>query len=350
MPHTIGLDIGSSAVRAVELRSAGRGPARLVRTGQVELPPGAMHDGEVVDADVVTDALRTLWERYKFSHRKVTLGLANQQVVVRQVDLPYLPLAELRTSLTFQAQDHIPIPVEQAILDLHVLDEYETDDGVRMSRILLVAAQRTMVEALVACVRGANLTPVKVDLDAFAIVRSLVRREPRTATSEGEMLLDVGADVTTIVVHDGGVPRFVRILLMGGGAITASLTKVLGISREEAEQTKATTTARPDAATAGETERLINAGMDEFLREIVGSLDYYAAQPGAIGVDRVVLTGGGTRLPNLQERLSSELDIPVERGHPMQEIKIGKVEYSHRQLVDAEPQLAVAIGLAVGAG
>ncbi|MEX2618633.1 MAG: type IV pilus assembly protein PilM [Egibacteraceae bacterium] len=349
MPHTIGLDIGSSAVRAVELSVTGRGPSRLLRTGQVELPPGAMRDGEVVDGDVVTEALRTLWERYKFSHRKVTLGLANQQVVVRQVDLPHLPLPELRQSLEFQAQDHIPFPVEQAILDLHVLDEYESDSGVPMSRILLVAAQRTMVDSLVACVRAAKLTPVKIDLDAFAMVRSLVRHEPRVA-GEGEMLLDIGADVTKIVVHDCGVPKFVRVLLMGGSAVTASLSKGLGISHEEAERTKATAGMAGDGAPpAGEAERLIADRTDELVREIRGSLDYYAAQPEAVGVHGVVLSGGGARLPDLQTRLSSELDIPVERGHPMQEIKIGKVEYDYAQLVDAEPQLAVAVGLAVDA-
>ena len=349
MPHTIGLDIGSSAIRAVEVRSHARGPATLDRMGQVELPPGVMRDGEVVDGAVVTEALRTLWDRAGFKTRKVALGLSNQQVVVRHVDLPYLPVDELRTSLEFQAQEHIPIPVEQAILDLHVLGTYENEDGVRFSRILLVAAQRTMVESLTECVRAAKLTPVQVDLDALAMLRSLV---PHTLLPEGdgEVLLDIGSDVTNIVVHENAVPKFVRILLMGGGEITSSLTSALGMSHEEAEHTKAVTGMALDGVPPGDdAARVVTEHASRFVAEVRGSLNYYAAQPESIPVHRVVLSGGGAKLPNIKERLSAELGLPVEHGHPMQELKIGKVTSDHSQLVDAEPHLAVAIGLAVGA-
>lgn len=342
MPSTIGLDIGSSAVRAVQVSAGGRGPAALERIGQAPLPPGAVCDGEVVDGQAVTDAVRSLWSAHGFKGRKVALGLANQQVVVRQVDLPYLPEPELRSSLPFQAQEFIPIPVEQAILDFHVLDNYETEDGARFSRILLVAAQRTMVEAMTECVRAANLTPVQVDLDAFAMLRSLAP-ERLLGAGEGEMLLDVGSAVTNIVVHDNGIPKFVRILLMGGNAITDALTTALGISHEEAEATKAAAAGHDEAA------RLVAERADRFVEEIRGSLDFYSAQPEAIPVHRVVLSGGGAQLPNLQERLSFALGLPVDRGHPMQELKIGKVDLDPAQLVEAEPYLAVAIGLAVGA-
>lgn len=349
MPHVIGLDIGSSAVRAVQVSAHGRRPTTLDRIGQVELPPGAIRDGEVVDGDVVTEALRTLWDRAGFTTRTVAVGLANQQVVVRHVDLPYLPPAELRSSLELQAQEYIPIPVEQAILDMHVLDTYETEDGARFSRILLVAAQRTMVEALTGCVRAAKLRPVQVDLDAFALLRSLA--PPRLLPDrDGEMLLDIGSDTTNIVVHAEGVPTFVRILLMGGGAITTSLTGALGLSHEQAERTKAAAgMAVAGMAPPDEAARLVTERASRFVEEIRGSLDYYTAQPDAVPVNRVVLSGGGAQLPNLKERLSSALDLPVEHGHPMQELKIGKVEYDHGQLIDAEPRLAVAIGLAVGA-
>lgn len=349
MPHTIGLDIGSSAVRAVQVSAHGRRPTTLDRIGQVELPPGAIRAGEVIDGEVVTQALRTLWERAGFTSRKVALGLGNQQVVVRQVDLPYLPPAELRSSLELQAQEYIPIPIEQAILDMHVLENYETEDGARFSRILLVAAQRTMVEALTTCVRAAKLSPVQVDLDAFAMLRSLV---PQTLlpARDGEMLLDIGSDVTNIVVHDNGVPKFVRILLMGGGAITASLTGTLGLSHEEAERTKAAAgMAGNGLMPSDEAGGLVTERANRFVEEIRGSLDYYTTQAESIPVKHVVLSGGGAQLPNLKQCLSSELGLPVEHGHPMQELKIGKVEYDHGQLIDAESHLAVAIGLAVGA-
>lgn len=347
MPHIIGLDIGSSAVRAAQVHVRGHGPATLERFGQVVLPPDAVRDGEVIDGDAVTQSLVALWDRYGFKTRKVALGLANQQVVVRQVDLPYLPEAELRMSLSFQAQEFIPIPVEQAILDAHLLETYETDEG-RVSRILLVAAQRTMVEAFTNCVRAADLTPVMVDLDAFAILRSIARERSITEPG-GEMLLDIGSAVTKIVVHDNGIPKFVRTLLMGGEAITESLATSLGMSHEEAEQAKATAGMALSASAPVQDKAVgvVTVPANRFVDEIRGSLDYYAAQENAVPVGGVVLAGGAAQLPNLAEQLAVALDLPVDRGHPMHQLKIGKLD--HDQLVEAEPYLAVAVGLALGA-
>jgi type IV pilus assembly protein PilM len=347
---SIGLDIGSSAVRAVQVTLGGRGPATLDRLGQVVLPVGAVRDGEIMDTAVVAEAVRTLWQRYGFKGRRVQLGLANQQVVVRQIDLPYLPDEELRRSLEFQAQDAIPIPIEQAILDFHTLEHFENEQGDRFSRILLVAAQRLMVEGILDVVRAARLEPIGLDLDAFAMLRSLA---PAGLLDErgGEMLIDVGASVTNIVVHEEGIPRFVRILLMGGGGITDSLVTGLGLEHDEAEDLKARTGISDDyALNEGDAGALITERALRFVDEIRGSLDYYSAQSDAVPVRRAIISGGASQLPNLRERLSETLRMPVDRGHPMQELKIGNVGLASEQLIEAEPYLAVAIGLALGAG
>jgi type IV pilus assembly protein PilM len=347
---TVGLDIGSSAVRAVQVTAGGRGPATLDRLGQVLLPPGTVRDGEIVDAGPVTDALRTLWTRYGFKHRQVYLGIANQQVVVRQLDVPYLPDAELRQSLEFQAQDAIPIPIDQAILDFHTLEHYEIDNGDRFSRILLVAAQRQMVETLLDVVNAAKLEPAGLDLDAFAMLRALA---PETMLEDrgGEMLIDVGASVTNIVVHENGIPRFVRILLMGGAVITDGLTGALGIEWEDAEDMKARTglTDEYGFGESSEAATIITERAGRFVDEIRGSLDYYTAQTESVPITRVIVSGGASQLPGLRERLAETLRLPVDRGHPMQDLKIGNVGLASEQLIEAEPFLAVAIGLALGA-
>ena len=346
----VGLDIGSSAVRAVQVTGGGRGPASLDRLGQVLLQPGVVRDGEIVDPVPVVEALRTLWTRYGFKSRRVHLGVANQQVVVRQMDLPYLPDEELRRSLEFQAQDSIPIPIEEAILDFHTLEHFENDAGDRFSRILLVAAQRDMVGSLLDVVTGAKLEPVGLDLDAFAMLRALAP-EGFLDDRGGEMLIDIGSSVTNIVVHEGGIPRFVRILLMGGGSITDSLVSALGVDYEEAEDVKARTGLSDEYGfnDADEASRLITERALRFVDEIRGSLDYYSAQTDAVPVRRAILSGGASQLPNLRERLSETLRMPVDRGHPMQELKIGNVGLASEQLIEAEPYLAVAIGLALGA-
>ena len=341
----IGLDIGSSAVRAVQLSAGGRGPATLERVGQVSLPAGVMREGAVVDADTLADCLKTLWSRFNFKGRKVAVGVANQQVVVRQVDLPYLPEDELRQSLQFQVQDLIPFPIDQAVLDFHVTGVYETEDGARFTQLLLVAAQRSMVDGVLTALAKAKLEPLTLDLDAFAVLRSLAPQSVLDG-EEGEVLVDVGHGVTNLVVHQNGVPRFVRILLMGGGGITDVLAQTLDMSLEEAEQTKLSL-GWQDAFT-DEAAALIADRAEHLIAEIRGSLDFYAAQAGSVPVRRVVLSGGAGQLHGLADRLALTLGLPVDRGHPMQEVRIGKVDLEPEQLVDAEPQLAVAIGLAQG--
>ena len=344
MVTTIGLDIGSSAVRAVQV-STRRGTATLDRLGQVTLPPGAVRDGEIVDADAVVVALKQLWTQYKLKSRKVALGVANQQVVVRQIDVPYLPEKELRASLQFQVQDQIPIALDHAVLDYHVLDEYENEAGDKFSRLMLVAAQRDMIDSLLDVVERAKLTPVGLDLYAFAVLRSLA---PERVLSDhgGQLLIDVGSSVTNIMVHHNGVPSFVRILLMGGNSITEALVSALGLTHEDAEAAKAGFDA--DGISGDAVSGLISERINRLVDEIRGSVDYYKAQTDAVSIDAVMLSGGGSLLRGLQERLESTLGLPVDRGRPLQDLQVGKVGLDQDQLGEAEPYMAVAVGLAMG--
>jgi type IV pilus assembly protein PilM len=344
----VGLDIGTSGVRAAEL-VLGKGAATLERFGQVALPAGAVRDGEVIDADAVAAAVRRLWVVAKFSTRKVVVGVANQKVVVRQVDLPWQPLDELRTSLAFQVQDYIPMPVEQAILDFHPLEEFTNDAGVRTLRVLLVAAARDMVSSALDAVAKADLQPSMVDLTSFAVLRSQVTARGGF-TVEAEALVDIGASVTNIVVHQGGVPRFVRILLMGGADITDAVAERLGVPASEAESLKQATglsvvAAQVDPHPAG---RAIESTGSALVEEVRGSLDYYLAQPGSARIGRVVLSGGGSRLNGLVERLSTATRLPVELARPMSVLKIGKTGLSAEQLAFVEPMVTVPVGLALG--
>ncbi|MCA1712959.1 MAG: type IV pilus assembly protein PilM [Actinobacteria bacterium] len=343
----MGLDIGTSGVRAAEL-SLGKGPATLERFGQVALPVGAVRDGEVIDSDAVSAAIKQLWAQAKFSTKKVVVGVANQKVVVRQVDLPWLPVNELRKSLSFQVQDFIPMPVEQAILDFHPLEEFTNDAGGRMLRVLLVAAARDMVGSAMDAVTKAGLQPAMVDLTSFAVLRSLVTSSG-IGTMEAEALVDVGASVTNIVVHQGGVPRFVRILLMGGADITDAVAERLGVPTEQAETVKqGNGLSNGGMVESHPASRAIEQMGGAFVEEVRGSLDYYLAQPGAARIGRVVLSGGGSRLGGLVERLSAATRLPVDVARPMSVLKIGKTGLTDDQLAYVEPMVAVPVGLAMG--
>ncbi len=341
----VGLDIGTSSVRAAEM-SLGKSPV-LERFGQVALPPGTVKDGEVVDPDTVARAIKQLWSTAKFSTKKVVLGVSNQKVIVRQVDLPWLPADELRKSLAFQVQDFIPIPVEQAILDFHPLEEFTNESGGRMLRVLLVAASRDMVAAAMEAATRAGLTPVMVDLTPFAMLRALAPVDSVGFTAEAEALVDVGASVTNIVVHQGGVPRFVRILLMGGEDVTATLQRVLAVDRDTAERTKLT------ASAGGEVEPeagdLVTQRLEVFVEEVRGSLDFYRSQQDATPLGRVVVSGGGSLLGPLVERLQAMTGVPVERGRTLAGVRVGRLGLDAEALAELEPTIAVPVGLAMRA-
>ena len=348
--RVVGLDIGTSGVRAAEL-TLGKGGATLERFGQVALPAGAVRDGEVIDADAVAEAIKQLWAQAKFSTKKVVVGVANQKVVVRQVDLPWLPTAELKKALAFQVQDYIPMPVEQAILDFHPLEEFTNESGGRMLRVLLVAAARDMVTSALAAVEKAGLTPEMVDLTSFAVLRSLVTMDTTGLDSmQAEALVDVGSNITNIVVHQGGVPRFVRILLMGGADVTDAVAERLGVPTEQAEVIKQETgmSPVPGAAESTPASRAIESTAGAFVEEVRGSLDYFMAQPGAARISRVVLSGGGSRLSGLEQRLSSATRLPVQAARPMSMLKLGKTGLTPDQLAYVEPMVTVPVGLAMG--
>lgn len=379
----VGLDIGTSAVRAAQL-TFGR-QVTLDKLGQVALPEGAVRDGEVVDADAVSTAIRQLWTQVRFSTKKVVLGVANSRVVVRQVDLPWLPERELKQSLPFQVQDALPMPVEAALLDFYALQELTSDDGVRTVRGLLVAASREMVDGLVGAVTRAGLRPVMVDLTSFAVLRAAGRGlqadsdapdahpdahpdaladsdhdaptdtgiDPEAAAGAVEALVDIGAGVTNIVVHQRGVPRFVRILPMGGQDVTDALAQRLGVSGPEAEGLKREIGARaPDELARDadpETLRAFEDTVSTFADEVRGTLDYYAASTGSGGVDRLVLTGGGSLLVGLPQRMHAVTRLPVRPGTPFDALRIGSTGLDPDQLRLVAPLSAVPIGLALGA-
>ncbi len=349
----IGLDIGTSSVRAAELLF-GKGPATLQRFAQVALPQGAVRDGEVMDVQLVADAIKQLWSTAKFSTKKVVLGVANQKVIVRQVDLPWMPASELRSSLALHVQDFIPIPVEQAILDYHTLEERTGGDGQRSLRVLLVAASRDMINAALAATKVAGLSATQVDLTPFAMIRSLGTVDATGAlgaTGGAEALIDVGAKVTNIIVHENGAPRFVRVLLMGGDNVTEAISERMGIPFDQADAVKqqiGMAPSRGDVVSDHPAARVIEAAAGTFVEEVRGSLDYYLAQPGAAQLARIVLSGGGARLDGLGQRLATSSRLPVVPGAATSHLQIGKTGLSPEQLSFVEPQTAVSVGLAMG--
>ena len=341
----IGLDIGTSAVRAAQV-SGGRGTSSLISFGQVALPPGVVVDGEIRDISSVAEAISQLVKRTKIKSKSVVVGVANQRVVVRQVDLPYLEEKEFRSSLKFQVADHIPMPVETAELDFHILDDYTTDTQEHMMRVLLVAAATDMVDSFVSAAAQAGLEPSGVDLTPFAVARavsSAARSE--TGMAGAEAIVDVGAGVTSILVHHNGEARFVRILLIGGDDATNALASDLGVSFDDAEAMKLDLGRGVGTPQA---QQILQGRVAGLVEEIRGSLDYYSSQEDGEPVSSIIMTGGGSLTPGLLASIEQTTRTQVRRATPLSEMNFSKSGLTQDQITQVEPVAAAAVGLAMG--
>jgi type IV pilus assembly protein PilM len=390
----IGVDVGSTAVRVAEV-AAGDVPV-IVRAAQVPLPPGVVEAGEVRQPEAVAEALRELWSKSGVKSKQVHLGVGNQRVVVRELALPWLPEKELRDTLGFQVQEFIPMAADEAVLDFDPLGEMD-QGGRRMVRILLVAAHKPMVNALVEAALAAKLDPQGIDLTPFAVTRAVGTEEAGLDLDSigDEAIVDIGAQVTSICVHDRGLTRFVRMLPSGGRDITLALASALSVDDEVAERLKRGERFRgiehaapavhspADGAAAGqlpapadalptdnlptdtppveapggvpgvlsdpaEVRDLALARAGSFVDEVRSSLEFYTAQMADAQIGRVLVVGGGSRLDGLLELLQERLPVPVDRGRLFERAK-SEVELSAEASAEAEAVLSVAVGLAIPA-
>ncbi|HYO39382.1 MAG TPA: type IV pilus assembly protein PilM [Nocardioidaceae bacterium] len=328
----VGLDIGGSGVRAAEFDVGRR--ATLRRFAAVALPEGVIRAGLVVDPDALAEALKELWRQGRFSSKNVVVGIANDAVLVRQVDLEWMPPADFRKGLRYQVADALPVPVDEANLDYYMLDEIEqpaqgNEPARKIARVMLVAAGRDMVDGFVRAIQAAGLRATCVDLLPFALVRAL--GPVGDPASPLEVVVDIGADTVVVVVHQGGRPRFVRTLAgLGGQTITRALMERYEWTWEDAERTKIVlglpghASSVPYAVQDGDpapplpslddhpAHAVIAEHVESLVAELGATVDYFrGSTTGDAQLARLVLTGKASALGGLAETVERELGLPV---------------------------------------
>lgn len=340
--HAIGLDLGGTSVRAAILShgtTAGRPSVSVHGFGHVSLPVGAVVNGVVSNPETVTGALKQLWAQNRFECRNVILGITNQQVVVRDLEMPDLPPDQLAKALPFKAREVVPLPLDQALIDWIALGEVDPATG--MIPGLLIATPRQPVLAAVQAVERAGLQVARVDLSSFAALRAIADE-----TCGVEAVVDVGAHITNIVIHNHGVPKVVRAVARGGQELTERIMDVIGLDASRAEDAKRVQGL--DAANRNFVETLTD-GIRPLLAEIRSSIHYFGTTEGGASVERVSLTGGGSALPGLARVLGEHLSIPTTVVAPMQHIR-NRLASKQVQKDDSEASAtAVSLGLAMGA-
>jgi type IV pilus assembly protein PilM len=339
---SVGLDIGSSAVRAAEVVIDGD-KRTLQRFAQVGLPAGAVVEGEVRDQAVVTTALKRLWQHGRFSTKSVVVGLGSQRAMVRQVEMPPMSDSELRSALRFKIGEFLPIPVEQAVVDFSPLPGGDDSSGKR--RVLLVAAQRDVALDIASVVGAAGLRVRSIDASALALLRAVAPpRGPDGNSGPGggmEAVVGVGAQLVTVAVREGGIPRFVRTVALPEEAMVRGSAEAL-----------ATVPGTPDPARRGGSPGAPGAGVDTlYLESIVGevrsSLEYLLSQSQSQSFEHVLLTGGGAMAPGLTEALSRALSLPVNFAELGFQIDKKELGLDAQALNDASYRWLTAVGLSL---
>ena len=369
MKHiTVGIDVGSTALRAVELAHSGKGRPVLLRLHEVALPAGAVSSGEVIEANTVAAALKQLWTDGGFSTRSVVLGIGNQRVLARDLSVPQMPLKRIRSALPLQVQDMLPVPVDEALLDFYPISETTTENG-PMVNGLLIAAVKVAVLGNVRAAELAGLAPREVDLIAFALSRAFVSgpaisgpeiTAPETTGSVA--VIDIGAKTTTVVIVQGGVPHFVRIIPTGGDDLTQALSSGLETDAATAERLKRQVGLTAVHALAGpgswnaaptgtDATGIIADVIGEQLVSLRNTINYFANTRPKDPVRRIILTGGASQLPGLRAALADMTGITVGVGDPFASVVLpaGAEGLGDDGGPGGDPsRYAVALGLALG--
>ncbi|MGD0314085.1 MAG: type IV pilus assembly protein PilM [Acidimicrobiales bacterium] len=342
MAHlVIGLDIGTSAVRAAELDISRPKPV-LITYGQVGLPPGSLADGEIRDGSSVTEAIKKLWENGQFSSTSVIVGIAGLRAITRELDLPFVPDNEVDSAVRFQSEEVIPFPPDQTILSSQILADYTSPEGDKMRRVLVAAAHTDLVNGVIDTVEKAGLTVVAVDLISSALVRAVGGAD---VSDQPEAIVSVGAGLTVVVVHQKGRPQFVRTIGSGGNATTAAVSAALDIPLSDAEAMKRRI-GEPDAQFQS-ADRAAQEGKLELVGEIRNSIQYFASLPGRLPVSRVLITGGGSALNGLLPLLEDQVHLPVISVSPLTQLDMSKLSLTEAQRSEVGPLLSTPIGLAL---
>jgi len=317
----------------------------VTRVAEADLPPGAVRDGEVAEPHTVATTVRQLWSRSRFSTTDVVLGVGNQRVIVRDLEMPSMPQAQLKAALPFQVGDMLPVAVEDALLDYMPLTQREGGEQGQVLGGLLVAATKDTVMANVRAVQMAKLNPVAVDLAAFAQTRALMRPE---MAHQVVAFVDVGARVTTVLISAFGVPRVVRLIAAGGQDVTDTLTDSLAISASEAEGLKRRVGfgqgSTPETAQAADIIGTVTRNVVESIRNTF--VYYGAANPGQ-GVTNVVMTGGGVSLLGFGQYLSNASRLPVVIGQPFDGLRASSRAGLDPSRLARQHEFTIATGLAL---
>jgi type IV pilus assembly protein PilM len=339
----VGLDIGSSAVKAVELKPAGKG-FRVAAFGSEPVPPDSIVDGAIIDAGAVADAIRRVFEHNKaFKAKEVCASLSGNAVIVKKITLPVMTESELDESIYWEAEQYIPFDIQDVNLDYQILDPGTGPDSRGSMEVLLVAAKKEKIGDYTGVIAQAGRAAVIVDVDAFAL-QNAYDVNYGLESNQITVLLNAGASAININILQGDQSVFTRDISMGGNAYTEAVQKELDLPFESAEQLKKGIPV--DGASFEEAQPVLRAVTENVLLEIQKTFDFFKATAASEHIDRIMLSGGASRVDGFRDMLQERFNAPVEEFDPFRAIAWDPKKLGG-EAVDHASTAAVAVGLAL---
>jgi type IV pilus assembly protein PilM len=347
----VGLKLGASQIAAAQVVNKG-GP-KIVRMARMPLERGVVVGGELREPEQLASTLKTFFRKNKLPRNCVRLGISNNRIGVRTFEISGIEDAtQLANAVRFRAQETLPIPLDEAVLDYRILEDRVGEDGVRVCRVLLVVAHKELVERYVSACRKAGLKLVGIDLEAFALLRALADPTQPPGDDAAVVCVSIGHDRSTLAVSDGRLCEFTRVLPWGGSALDAALARVLDLTPSAVVPIKHALTlgeegeaAGLDARHADEARRAMVAELQSFARELVASLRFYQEQPKSLGIVEILITGGAAACGGLAPELERLIGIPVRVADPLTRVKVARGLEGNDGVSNAS--MAVAVGLGI---
>jgi type IV pilus assembly protein PilM len=339
----VGLDIGSSAVKAVELKPAGKA-FKVTAFGSEPIPPDSIVDGAIIDAAAVADAIRRLFDGRGIKTKDVAASLSGNAVIVKKITLPVMTEAELAESIYWEAEQYIPFDIQDVNLDYQILDAGDAAAGKSTMDVLLVAAKKEKIADYTGVIAQAGRTAVVVDVDAFALQNAY---EANYGIEPGAVvvLLNAGASATNINILQGDQSVFTRDISIGGNAYTEALQKELNLPFEQADQLKRGVIV--DGASFDDARPVLRAVSENVMLEIQKTFDFFKATASSDRIDRIVVSGGASRAEGFTEMLAERFEAPVEPFDPFKNVAFETKKFNVESAAAVGPTVAVAVGLAL---
>ena len=337
----VGVDVGSSSVKAVELQGKS-GDFQLLSLGFETLQSDSVVDGQIMELNAVSNAIGNIFNEHKIKTTRVAAGVNGHSVIVKNIVLPQMSDEELQESFAWHAEEHIPFDITDVNLDYHVTGR--TNDAIH---VLMAACKRDKVANLKQAIQLAGKQPAVIDVDAFALQNCYeLNYDPQPG--QVVALLNIGASTTNINILNGVQSVFTRDASFGGNQYTSLLQKELGLTFDQAESVKRGMSL-PEGAEQREIGPILDTVSDILALEIQKTMDFYraTAEDGEAAVQSILISGGGSKLTGLLDFLANRFEIPVEMFDPFRKIRVDARGFDPEYMREIVPEMAIAVGLAL---